>query len=313
MRRTFFQRVMRAAAPPLFVPFYHAVRPDVPPHLKCLYPPRKPEQFERDIQTFLRYFNPADPADVMAGKPAGKHQLLITFDDGLRSFADYAWPIMKRYEIRPILFVNPAFVDRPELMYRYKASVLVGALEGQTCPDHPIFNGRDGDASKLLQLRYAEREVLDELAAMLGVDWETYLAKERPYLSWAELGTLESEGVYIGGHSMDHPYYHELGAEEQIRQTRDSMAWVQEKLGVAYRLFSFPFTDEGVEASLLAKVPMDASFGTQKIKQESWPRHYQRLCMERTGWSAEQILWAEHAAFQIKRWRGRHRANHGAI
>jgi peptidoglycan/xylan/chitin deacetylase (PgdA/CDA1 family) len=310
MRRTFFHRVLRAGAPSVFCPFYHAVRADVPPHLKHLYTPRHPEVFARDVTTYKQYFDPIDPADFMAGKVMGRHQVLITFDDGLRSAAESAWPILKRHGIRPILFVNPDFIDRPSLMYRFKASILVDAIQKRGRPAHPFFEEGQKSASSLLTLSYGERRILDELAEQLGVDWAHYREKYNPYLSVSELQTLVSEGVVVGAHSMSHPYYQEIDLEEQVRQTQASLDWVQENLNVDYRIFSFPFTDEGVEAALLDRVSVDASFGTQKIKQEPWPRHHQRVCMEQAGAAGKNILWAEHVAFQIKRWLGRHRAKH---
>jgi len=306
MRRTFFQGVMRAAAPRLFIPFYHAVCPDVPPHLKSLYMPRSPEQFERDIQTFLRYFDLADPIRCLDPIPSDKHQLIITFDDGLRSFADYAWPILKRYGIRPIVFVNPGLLDRKELMYRYKASALISDLKHQELPEHPIFNDRK--ANVLLEVNYANRCVLDEIARAVGLDWKDYWETHRPYLSWDELRALRDEGVYVGAHSMDHPDYGSLPAKEQVEQTKESIKRVQDELGVPYRFFSFPFSDHGVAPEVFQEVSMDLSLGTQKIKQEDRPRHVQRLHMERPGWSAEKILWIESAMFQVKRLIGRHRA-----
>jgi len=307
MRRTFFHRVLRAGAPPLFCPFYHAVCKKVPPHLQFLYTPRTPAAFERDIQSFLKYFHPVDPGDLLKGRNRDPHQMLLTFDDGLRSFKEEAWPILKRYGIRPILFVNPNYIDSPGMMYRYKASLLLSEAENHPAPKHPFFAG---DPYRLLAITYPQRQLIDELAEEWGVDWSPYIERERPYLTREELQELESEGVYIGGHSMDHPYYREITLDEQVRQTQESLDWVQEKLNTSYRFFSFPFTDDQVQAALWEGLKVDASFGTQRIKTESWPNHYQRLPMEGNSRSANYILWSEHVKFQIKRWLGRHRAKH---
>ena len=307
MLRTFFHRVLRAGTPSVFCPFYHAVHREVPPHLKYAYTPRTPDAFQQDVIAFRKYFHPVKPIQLLKKNERRPHELLVTFDDGLRSFKDEAWPILRANGIRPILFVNPAFVDEPTLMYRYKASLLLHhAASHSDLPPSPYSE----KPTTLLQLPYSRRTELDELATAWGVDWAQYVNETRPYLSLAELRQLASEGVYIGAHSMDHPYYHELDLEAQVHQTQASLDWVQENLHVDYRFFSFPFTDEGVSPEWLDRVDVDLSFGTQKIKQEFWPAHHQRLCMERAGESAERILWAEHAAFQSKRWLGRHRANH---
>ena len=277
----------------------------MPPHLKSLYTPRNPAVFERDVQTFLRHFTHQNPLKI--GNLKSKHpSFLLTFDDGLRSFKEVAWPLLKKYGVRPIVFVNPGLLDTGELMYRYKASALVEHLEHRKLPKHPLFADRGTEA--LLHVPYAQRYQLDEIAKGIGLDWGGYMDTHRPYLSWDELRTLVDEGVYVGAHSMDHPPYNLISTEEQVKQTADSLRRVQEELGVSYRFFSFPFSDHGVAPEVFEQVPMDLSFGTQKIKQEERPGHGQRLHMERPGRSGRQLLWSEYGKYQLKRIIGRHKA-----
>jgi len=294
---------VRWGTPGVFLPFYHAVRTDIPPHFKSLYTPREPAVFERDVQTFLRYFASADPFQ-MEGVDTNRPYFLLTFDDGLRSFKEVAWPILKKYEVRPIVFVNPGLIDAGDLMFRYKASALLEYLKSRELPDHPIL--KDSREEALLELTYAQRDWLDEIAAEVGLDWDAYVKTYRPYLSWDELRELKDEGVYIGAHSMDHPPYGELSADEQIDQTAQSLQRVQDELGISYSFFSFPFSDHGVAPEVFDMVPMDLSFGTQKIKRDKRLRHGQRLHMERPGRSAAQILWMEYWMYQLKRLSGRH-------
>ena len=298
-------QVLSQGVPSVFLPFYHAVGKDVPPHLKSLYKPRMPSVFERDIQVFLRYFDSANPLSISDSDPK-RPSFLLTFDDGLRSFKEVAWPILKKHEVRPIVFVNPGLIDAGDLMFRYKASALVEHLQNFDLPEHALF--ADSGAEALLKVTYAQRAWLDEIAEMVGLDWDHYWDTYRPYLSWDELRTLVKEGVYVGAHSMDHPRYHLLSVEQQIAQTADSLRRVQEELGISYRFFSFPFSDHGVAPEVFEQVSMDLSFGTQKIKRDKRPRHGQRLHMERPGRSAAQILWMEYGMYQLKRLIGRHKA-----
>src|SRR5690606_3688695 len=96
---------------------------------------------------------------------------------------------------------------------------------------------------ELLKLTYHDIPQIDELAKGLNIDFVEFLQNEKPYMNWDEIKELSEQGFYMGGHSINHPYYYQTSLEEQIKQTKESVDIVKEKLNLNYRIFSFPFTD----------------------------------------------------------------------
>lgn len=292
----------------LFLPFYHTVGSGLR-HIDHLYPVRSEKQFRQDIDYVLKYFEPLDTEGLMQGIangfPKSKRYFYLSFDDGLCEVYQTAFPILKEKGVPFTLFINPDFVGNKKLFFPHKASLILDALESK---------GRSEGSSirKLLEkegityatmnkgLRMAGHQhehLLDEAAEIIGIDFDAFLKNDKPYMTLDQIQELHNEGVMIGAHSMNHPLYNMLPLDEQISQTRDSIAFVQEHINEKYRLFSFPFTDSGVTDDFFKIIhdkdnPVaDLTFGCAGLKKEIYPYHLQRVPME---------AYAEPASRQIR-------------
>jgi peptidoglycan/xylan/chitin deacetylase (PgdA/CDA1 family) len=320
-RNTALAPLLRRARPPVLLPLYHAVAAEAPAHLRHLYPVRTPAQFARDLDFLLAHFQPLTPAGLVAlardNRLPAEPSFLITFDDGLGSFATEAAPLLAERGLTAICFLNPAFVDNRALMHRCKASVLIDLFEQvPALAQRPEVRRWRRPAApgplreELLGIRYPQRDRLDTLAQHLGVDWREWLANHQPYLSRKEIQRLAGEGFHFGAHSLDHPEYALLPPAEQQRQTRASVDWVAEQLAPELRLFALPFTDFGLPQSFFRELyaaGIDLSFGTAGLKRDTDVRHFQRVPFEVSEADAATLVKTELLYYLLKAPLGRNR------
>lgn len=292
---------------PLISPYYHMVSDESLPHVEPLYRYRTVRQFTDDVDFFLKHYRPIGLSDLLAYvngyKPLPVRPFLLSFDDGFREMAEIVAPILKAKGVPAVFFVNSAFVDNRELCLYQKMALLIGHLaakpsQGLEAKLDNLFQAKGTGGNEtilaLRSVRYANRLVLDEAAAICGLDFETFLASQKPYLSSAQIHGLLRDGFAIGGHSVDHPFYGDLTLEEQLRQTRQSVEFVRERFGVNYRVFAFPHSDAGVSNEFFERVfgdgTIEASFGTAGLLRDIRPKHFQRFSMEKSNGSARRIL-----------------------
>ncbi|KAA9331244.1 polysaccharide deacetylase family protein [Adhaeribacter soli] len=303
----------------LFLPVYHLVCNQAPPHIKHLYQTRNETLFRQDLDYLLRHFQPLGleglNAIVLEGKSLQKPGFFLTFDDGLREIYDVVAPILKEKGVPAAFFLNSAFHDNQALFYRYQASVLINKLEQKTVSN----SARKLVAQKLLEqnllkegelknsllvINFNSREILPELAQILEVDLQQYLQTEKPYLTTAQTEDLIKQGFYIGAHSHTHPEYRTVSLEEQLEQTLKSVDFITEKFGLPYRWFAFPFTDEGVSKQFFEEVyqenKVQLTFGSAGLKHDSFPQHLQRFPMEGTQQTAEELIKTEYLYYLAK-------------
>ena len=101
---------------PLIVPYHHTVSDVNLPHIRHLYAYKNEREFESDVAFFTKHFTPVSVDDLLNsnGKTL-KRSFLLTFDDGCREVYDIILPILEKYNVKGVFFLNSAFLDNKEL------------------------------------------------------------------------------------------------------------------------------------------------------------------------------------------------------
>jgi len=295
----------------LIVPQYHMVSNEEVPHVKHLYTYRNVRQFKDDIDFFLRYYSPISLYDLINSRKNDRdlpeESFLLTFDDGLREQYDIIAPILIEKGIPATFFLTIDFLDNKQLFYRHKASILIEHVQksGELNSIDEIKNIFSKYEIKftdlktsILSVKYNRKHVLNEIALLLGVDFDNYLSCVKPFLNTEQVKELVKDGFTIGAHSIDHPLYSSLSLEEQLYQTKESINRIKEKFLVDYGAFAFPHTDFGVSKKFFEEILgsgfIDVSFGTSGMKKDIYKNNLQRIDMEDTLLPAEKIIAKEY-------------------
>jgi len=287
----------------LLLPYHHLVSDEAVPHIKHLYPYKGVAAFKKDLDYLLKHFNPVTLQTVITcmrtQTPIPPNSFLLTFDDGLREVADVIAPLLLQKGIPAVFFLNSAFLDNQSLFYKFKVSLLIEALQQGEHPPATLdamakvlqcpVPSRQALIAAIKRIKYGTRELTTTLASILGISFEEYLAKQKPFLDSSQVKTLVDQGFEIGGHSIDHPYYEDLSLEEMLAQTRDSVDFLVNKFGLTYKAFAFPHTDAGIPKAFFDQLlqgpspDLDIIFGTNNHREDIYPQILQRFNCERPG------------------------------
>jgi len=317
--------LIRSTGQKIVLPFYHAVSDESLPHIKHLYSIRSVKKFSEDLDFFLRYYKPVSMSELMQFlKGKGKLNqpvMALSFDDGLKEVYEIVAPVLWKKGIPAAIFVNTAFIDNRDLFYKYKASLITDRLDNISHPEnlYEIINSRMGTTirhkpemiRKLLNISYENQNILNSIAELLEINFETFLKIRKPYLTTDQVQELLKQGFEVGTHSMDHPMYSSLSLDEQLRQTIVSMKWITDTFNPGYRFFSFPFIDDGVTAEFFDAIfnndnkLIDLSFGSAGLKKENYPFHLQRIPMEKSRLGARYFVRGEYVYYIIKSFLGK--------
>lgn len=309
--------LVRITGRDLILPYYHAVSDHPMPHVSQIYPVRTEKGFRKDLDFLLKHYEPVGLEDLkQASARRTRPAMFLSFDDGLSEIYHIVSPVLTARGIPAAVFVNTGFVGNRDLFYRYKASLILDRLESigyspAVCEllqsrYHLERTGRKNIREFVLGISYNERSMLDEIAALLELDFNSFLKVKQPYMSIQQLRDLSEKGFLIGSHSKDHPRFSKLSPQERILQYKESMEWLDKELGLGYGIFSFPFSDDGVPSAFFDEIrsggmpQLHASFGTAGLKTDPLPFHHQRILMEEGGDSGRRYLKGEYLYYMLK-------------
>jgi peptidoglycan/xylan/chitin deacetylase (PgdA/CDA1 family) len=246
-----------------------------------------------------------------------KPAMFLSFDDGLSEIYQIVSPLLIAKGIPAGIFVNTGFIDNRDLFYRYKSSLILERLETIAYSPaitevlssryHLAGNSKNSIRDFLLNISYKNRKELDEIAALVELDFKSFLKVKKPYMTLSQLEELAEKGFYIGSHSIDHPRFSEIDPGERLRQYRESMEFIHRELGTIYGIFSFPFRDDGVPGKFFKDIRkkgmprLDASFGTAGLKNDPLPFHHHRIQMETGKVPAGRYIRGEYMYYIAKR------------
>jgi len=302
-----FSFLGRLARTNLIIPYYHMVSDNNIIHVKHLYRYKNIKQFNEDLDFLLRKFSPISLYDIMdflkSNHSFFDNTFLLTFDDGFKEMHDIVAPILLEKGISATFFINSDFIDNKKLCYQHKVSILVEHFQNNLPlvsikKANEIFsknNIKVNDIrSGILSIKYHEKHIIDEIAQLWGIDFNSYLLGEKPYLTSDQINKLIKDGFTIGAHSIDHPLYSSLSLKEQLNQTETSVRFIRERFCLDYGAFAFPHNDNNVSRKFFEEIYssglIDVSFGTSDMRNDTFKNNVQRISLEKPFLSAERII-----------------------
>jgi peptidoglycan/xylan/chitin deacetylase (PgdA/CDA1 family) len=300
-----FRRLARISPVPVY---YHVVSDDGLPHIANLYSFRNTSQFESDLDLLLKHFRALSLQEFLQflreGKEPPHNAFLLSFDDGLKECHSVVAPILSRKGVPATFFLCSAFLDNKALAYDFKKSLLCEAIRKNSpspgvaqCVRQSLDRGgicEPEPQAGIMAVDYERQGILDDIAAVLGLDFQAYLRDREPYLTTQQAHALLEKGHAIGAHSIDHPRYEDLSLADQLHQTLESIRFVRRQFSLNYTAFAFPYSDANVSAAffrdLCQATDVDVFFGNHGLLEDSTPRIVQRTSMEKTWMPAEAIL-----------------------
>lgn len=212
-----------------------------------------PEVFESQMKYLADNYEPISIFDVLRVLETNTQimlpprAVLVTFDDAYQDFEQYAWPILKRYQIPVTLFVPTAFPDHPERSFWWDK--LFHALHTTVKKEivTPIGNfaiGTDSDRRQInLSLKSYIKSLSSDEAILFVEDLENQLnvsSQANCVLGWKALRKLANEGVTLAPHTQTHPIMNHIQPSAMQDEAEGSFYDLQREIGETPPVFSYP-------------------------------------------------------------------------
>ncbi len=159
-------------------------------------------------------------ASLNGGPPLPPRPILVTFDDGYRTFLTLAQPILQKYGIPAVLFVCSEPIEKQELLWYDAAARSLGEAEVES----------------LAELPYGEWQ---ETCAKLSKATASH--DPNAPLTVQEIKALAAmAGIEIGGHTVSHAILAKASRNEQFQEVLRNKRSLEEWIGRTVWAFAYP-------------------------------------------------------------------------
>lgn len=224
----------------------------------------------------------------------------FTFDDGLRSFATVAQPIMHWLGIPSTVFVCAGLVEGGDWIWNVEARERLRWLEETEGRLHlPELDAPSGEPESIvLWMKSLPMEARERAEALLRSRTRDFRREEASHLghdpmSWEEMRALPADEVIVGSHTMTHPILPTLDEADQRWELAESRRVLEEKLDRPVLHFAYP-NGAGDEVTLaIVKEIYVSSWGVERgfITPGDDPYRLRRFPMPH---SVEGLSWTLH-------------------
>jgi peptidoglycan/xylan/chitin deacetylase (PgdA/CDA1 family) len=194
-------------------------------------PRRDAGLLERQLAWLRRRFRILRLEDLVGLGPDCSPCIALTFDDGLRSNVQVAYPVLKKLGLPATFFVCPGLIDRAAWLWNHEARQRLRYA---------------GEAAEVV-------EWMKTLPSRLRQEVEARLRQVTPGFSpsraeradfdlatWDELRSLDPRIVSIGSHTLTHPILPLSPPQELEAEVAESRRRIEAELQRPAELFAYP-------------------------------------------------------------------------
>ncbi len=236
-----------------------------------------PERFAEHVDFIARWMNPISLNDFISSRsqarPLPPRSVLITFDDGHASVAEYAAPLLWEHGLPAVVFVVTALIDTDHVPWWEEVEhLLQHGAQASALTDH-----RSAEAIRALKrMPNANRiGIISDLRQTSST-----LPLRRRQLQSDQLRQLDAIGIEIGSHTDTHPCLDTCDDATIVSEISRSHERLTAAMGKQARSFAYPNGnwDPRAEARL-GELGYDVAFtfDHRHVKPDAHPLRVSRL------------------------------------
>ncbi len=175
------------------------------------------------------------------------HEIVLTFDDGLRNNLTVVYPILRELKVPATMFVCPALVESGEWLWNHEIRCRLKTLAMPELAELRIkllAPGTSVDAMVewMKTLRLQQRRLAELTIRKATPGFQPTAAQREAFdiMGWEDLRALDGDLVTVGSHTLSHPILTTLSGDEIELEILESRRCLEQRLQRTVDFFCYP-------------------------------------------------------------------------
>jgi peptidoglycan/xylan/chitin deacetylase (PgdA/CDA1 family) len=187
-------------------------------------------------------------ADRLAnGSVPPAHEIVLTFDDGLRNNLTVVYPILRELHVPATMFVCPALVESGVWLWNHEMRCRLQRLAAPDLAElrmkllAPGFSV-DAIIEWMKTLPLEQRRIAEETIRQATTEFLPTSAQREAFdvMDWNDLHSLDRDLITVGSHTLSHPILTKLSGQEIETEILESRRCLERRLQRKVDFFCYP-------------------------------------------------------------------------
>ncbi len=184
---------------------------------------------------------------ITTGSLPLEHEIVLTFDDGLRNNLTVVYPILRELQVPATMFVCPGLVESGEWLWNHEMRCRLQTLAIPELVDVRMKLLAPGNTiaaiiewMKTLQLQ--QRRTAEAIIRQATAGFQATEAQREAFdiMNWNDLRSLDRDLITVGSHTLSHPILTKLSGQEIEAEILESRRCLEQRLERKVDLFCYP-------------------------------------------------------------------------
>ncbi|HET7670695.1 MAG TPA: polysaccharide deacetylase family protein [Burkholderiales bacterium] len=220
-------------------------------------PRRDAAHLERQLRALGMLFHIVPLEELTRPRPNGR-RIALTFDDGLKSNVEVAYPILRKLGLPATFYVCPGLIESGGWLWNHEARQRLLSLPAPALAELAATVGGPAEVEALVEwmkgLKLPARVKVEEAIRAATRDFRPTPEQRDEFeiAGWDDLRKLDPRVVTIGSHTLSHPILTSLAPDEVDRELRESRSVLEHRLQREVKNFCYPngdLDDDAVKAA----------------------------------------------------------------
>jgi peptidoglycan/xylan/chitin deacetylase (PgdA/CDA1 family) len=184
---------------------------------------------------------------IMNGSLPLAHEIVLTFDDGLRNNLTVVYPILRELQLHATMFVCPALVESGEWLWNHQMRCRLQTLAAPDLAElrmKLLAPGASVDAivEWMKTLPLEQRRIGEETVRRATEGFLPTAAQREAFdvMDWNDLRSLDRDLITVGSHTLSHPILTKLSGQEIEAEILESRRCLEQRLQRKVEFFCYP-------------------------------------------------------------------------
>jgi peptidoglycan/xylan/chitin deacetylase (PgdA/CDA1 family) len=176
---------------------------------------RDRERFAECVRFLARNFHVVGMDEMVErirqGAPAKRDPIVaVTFDDGLRNFADIGYPILREFQVPATFYICPDLVDRAGSIWTWEVGARLHDMSSFDCQRYFDMANVSGNVQSIVNwmktIPVSRREEIEREIHQRtpGFQFSPQQRESYELMSWQQIEDLDPRLITIGSHTATH-------------------------------------------------------------------------------------------------------------